>query len=111
MVVDILSPNVYTLASQDGRLAGRYHGSHLQRFIDDDDGEDVDPNDPEEIKRQAQLDKKLLEIHDSDSEADSHRDSIPETNINFGYGDTADQQEIELEPARRMQLRHRSYSC
>ena len=44
VVVEVVSPNVHTLASQDGRLAGRYHGPHLQKFMDNDDGEDVDPN-------------------------------------------------------------------
>ena len=110
VVVEVVSPNVYTLASQDGRLAGRYHASHLQRFIEDNEEGEVDPNNPDEIDRQRQLDRELLEIHDTDSETDLLGNSNPEVNIDFGYENRTNQNEIGPEPPRRMRLRHRSYS-
>ena len=54
VVVEVISPNIYKLASQAGRLAGRYHASHLQKYIPDQEEE---PNDPED---DAELDRILL---------------------------------------------------
>ena len=83
VVVEVIAPNVYKLASQEGQLAGRYHASHLQRYIEDPE---EDPDDPEEQERQAQLNRELLEIHNSDSEnGDNDEEAAHDPDINFNW--------------------------
>ena len=57
IVVSDIFPNVYKIASQEGQLAGRYHVSYLQRYLQEEDEEEsVDP------EREASLDGVLLEL-------------------------------------------------
>ena len=70
VVVEVISPNVYNIASQEGQLAGRYHVSHLQRYLQDEDEEElVDP------EREVSLDRELLEIEGWDTADDT--DVVP----------------------------------
>ena len=57
VIVEAISSNVYKIASQEGQLAGRYHVSHLQRYLQSK--EEEEPYDPE---REACLDRELLGI-------------------------------------------------
>ena len=66
VVVEVISPIVYKSASQEGQLAGRYHVSHLQRYLQGEDEEE--PVDPE---RDSSLDRELLEIEGWDSAEDT----------------------------------------
>ena len=70
VIVEAISPNVYKIASQEDQLAGRYHVSHLQRYLQDEDEEE--PVDPE---RDSSLDRELLEIEGWDSAEDT--DVVP----------------------------------
>ena len=64
--VEVISPNVYKITSQEGQLVGRYHVSHLQRYLQDDSEEEsVDP------EREASLDRALLEIERWDTADDT----------------------------------------
>ena len=47
VVVEVMSPNVYKITSQEGQLAGRYHVSHLQRYLLDEVEEE-----PVDLKRE-----------------------------------------------------------
>ena len=57
VVVEVISLNVYRIASQEGQLAGRYHVSHLRRYVQEEDEEE-----PVESGRDSSLDWELLEI-------------------------------------------------
>ena len=70
VVVEVISPNVYKTASQEGQLAGRYHVSQLQRYLQVADEEE--PVDPE---RDSSLYRELLEIEGWDSADDT--DVVP----------------------------------
>ena len=66
VVVEVISPNVYRIASQDGQRAGRYHVSHLQRYVQEEDEEE-----PVEPERDSSLDRELFEIGGWDSAEDT----------------------------------------
>ena len=70
VVVEVISPNVYRIASQEGQLAGRLHVSHLQRYVQEEDEDE-----PFEPGRDSSLDRKLLEIEVLDSAEDT--DVVP----------------------------------
>ena len=96
VVVEVISPNIYKLASQDGRLAGRYHASHLQKYIPDQEEE---PNDPE---NDAELDRILLEISDSETEEVNDVHENPELQFNWGLDDVDSQSNAEVETTNRV---------
>ena len=105
VVVEVISPNIYKLASQDGRLVGRYHASHVQKYIPDQEEE---PNGPE---NDAELNRILLEISDSETEDVNNVPENPELKFNWGLDDVDSQSNAEVETTNRVRLRNRSYSC
>ena len=70
VVVEVISCNFYKIASQEGQLAGRYHVSHLERYLQDEDEDE--PYDP---KKKAALDRELLKIEGWDTADDT--DVVP----------------------------------
>ena len=70
VIVQVISPNVYKIASQEGQLAGQYHVSHLQRYLQDEGEEE-----PVAPEREASLDRAILEIKGWDTADDT--DVVP----------------------------------